>query len=63
MAVELLKNEYETPRAQVRGVFLCDNLAAPVSVLTGQIEQEAWSDSYTTIGTSVSDAEDVWISL
>jgi hypothetical protein len=63
MAVELLKNEYETPWAQVRGAFLCDNLATQVSVLTGQIEQEEWSDSYTTIGANGSVTQDIWIEL
>jgi hypothetical protein len=63
MASEPLKKKYETPRAQVRGVFLCEDVAVPVSVLTWEIEQEAWSDSFLTIGESVSDAEDIWIEL
>jgi hypothetical protein len=63
MASEALKEVYETPRVQIRGVFLCDNLADTVSVLTGQIEQEAWSETYTTVGTSVSNTEDIWIIL
>jgi hypothetical protein len=37
------KLEYKTPRASVRGVFLCDNVAdTAVSVLTLGITQEAW---------------------
>jgi hypothetical protein len=43
MAVELLKEVYETPRAQVRGVFLCEDVAVePTSVLTGGITQDGW---------------------
>jgi hypothetical protein len=54
---------YKTPRASVRGVFLCENVAVKCSILTWEITQEAWSDSYTTIGTSESDTEDIWIDL
>jgi hypothetical protein len=43
MASELLKDVYETPRACVRGVFLCEEVAVPVSVLTGGINQEDWT--------------------
>jgi hypothetical protein len=63
VAEKLLKDEYKTPRAFVRGVFLCEDVAVPVSVLTWEIEQEAWAETYTTVGTSVSDAEDIWIEL
>jgi hypothetical protein len=63
VAAKILKDEYETPRAQVRGVFLCEEIAVPVSVLTWEIEQEAWAETYTPIGTSVSDTEDIWIEL
>jgi hypothetical protein len=38
------KLEYKTPRASVRGVFLCDSVAAPVSAL-GAITQDDWSGS------------------
>jgi hypothetical protein len=38
--------EYETPRAQVRGVFLCENVAVgAVSVLAWGIDQDDWTDS------------------
>jgi hypothetical protein len=63
MAEKLLKDEYKTPLAVVRGVFLCEDVAVPVSVLTWEIEQEAWSDSFLTIGESVSEAEDIWIEI
>jgi hypothetical protein len=55
--------EYEAPQSSVCGVFLCQGVAGEVSVWTGGITQEAWSDTYTTIGTSVSDAEDIWIEI
>jgi hypothetical protein len=56
--------EYEAPRASVRGVFLCDGIAdTAVSVLTAEITQEEWANTYTTIGTSVSNTEDIWIDL
>jgi hypothetical protein len=48
-SVELLKSEYKTPLAQVRGVFLCGNLATAVSVL-GSIEQEEWGNGDVEIG-------------
>jgi hypothetical protein len=58
MAVELLKNEYETPRALVRGVFLCDNLADTVSVLTWDISQDDWSTSLEeTVGEGLDNPE------
>jgi hypothetical protein len=63
MTSEALKDEYKTPLAMVRGVFLCEEVAVPVSVLTWEIEQEAWAETYSTIGTSVSDTEDIWIEL
>jgi hypothetical protein len=44
MSVELLKDEYKTPLAVVRGVFLCEDVAAPVSAL-GAITQDDWSGS------------------
>jgi hypothetical protein len=61
-----LKDVYKTPRASVRGVFLFENVAAfvPVSVLTGGITQEAWDGSSpTTIGSSESSLEDIWINI
>jgi hypothetical protein len=44
MTERLLKDEYKTPRAQVRGVFLCEDVAVPVSV-RGVIVQEDWDVS------------------
>jgi hypothetical protein len=43
------KIEYETPRAFVRGVFLCDNLAAATSAL-GAITQEDWNVGDERVG-------------
>jgi hypothetical protein len=43
------KLEYETPRASVRGVFLCENVAGTeTSVLitgAGAIQQDEWGSS------------------
>jgi hypothetical protein len=40
------KFEYETPRASVRGVFLCDSVADTILVSArGAITQDDWSDS------------------
>jgi hypothetical protein len=63
MAEKFLKDEYKTPLAVVRGVFLCEDVAVKCSVLTWEITQEAWNETYTPIGTSVSDVEDIWIEL
>jgi hypothetical protein len=54
MNVELLKNEYETPRACVRGVFLCDNIADTLVSARASIRQEDWNPSsdVTPIGAS-----------
>jgi hypothetical protein len=61
MAVELLKDEYKTPLAVVRGVFLCDNVAGTeVSVLSGNITQEAWGGD-TTLGDTDAEGGDVWL--
>jgi hypothetical protein len=48
------KFEYETPRAQVRGVFLCEDVAVPVSVLTIEITQEEWGGDSSAGG-------DLWL--
>jgi hypothetical protein len=55
--------EYKTPRASVRGVFLCENLAAPaaVSCLTGQITQEGWGSD--TIAGDTDSNGDIWLVL
>jgi hypothetical protein len=53
--------EYETPRASVRGVFLCDNVAgAAVSMLTGEITQEGWG-SEVRLGDLDEDEGDFWV--
>jgi hypothetical protein len=47
---------YKTPRASVRGVFLCENVAMePTSVLTVGITQEEWP------ATDASASGDLWI--
>jgi hypothetical protein len=53
--------EYETPRASVRGVFLCDNVAdTAVSVLTLGITQEAWGAD-DILGDVDAEGGDLWI--
>jgi hypothetical protein len=61
MAEKLLKSEYKTPRVQIRGVFLCDNVAVETSVLTGNITQEAWGGD-TTYGVGNADG-DLWLGI
>jgi hypothetical protein len=62
VAEKLLMNEYETPRVQVRGVFLCDNLAVPVSVWMGTIDQDDWVGSpEETVGDGADTAGDIGI--
>jgi hypothetical protein len=54
------KLEYKTPRASVRGVFLCEDVAVePTSILTAGITQEGWGGS-TTLGASDTDG-DIWL--
>jgi hypothetical protein len=50
------KVRYEAPRADVCGVFLCENMAvgAEVSVLTGGITQEDW-------GSDSAASQDLWL--
>jgi hypothetical protein len=43
--MEILKEEYETPRASVRGVFLCEDLADTLVSARGSIRQEDWDIS------------------
>jgi hypothetical protein len=50
MAERLLKDEYKTPLTMVRGVFLCDSMAVPVSVLTVGIDQEDWGADNVDLG-------------
>jgi hypothetical protein len=42
MAKKLLKEVYKTPRTQVRGVFLCENVADTLASVRGNIVQEDW---------------------
>jgi hypothetical protein len=56
-----LKEVYVAPWAEVRGVFLCGNTAVEVSVLTGNITQEAWG-SDTTYGDGNADG-DLWLGI
>jgi hypothetical protein len=60
MAEKLLKNEYETPRACVRGVFLCENMAAGTSVL-GAITQESWGADVSAKPTAADSSGDFWM--
>jgi hypothetical protein len=50
MAEKLLKNEYETPRAQVRGVFLCEDVAIQTSVKVIPITQSDWPTTDEWVG-------------
>jgi hypothetical protein len=61
MAEKLLKEVYKTPLAVVRGVFLCEDVAVPVSVLTWDITQEGWGDSYTTLGDDAAEGGEFWL--
>jgi hypothetical protein len=56
------KFEYKTPRAEVRGVFLCENVAdTAVSVLTLGVTQEGW-DTELTLGAASNDPDgDMWL--
>jgi hypothetical protein len=46
MSVELLKDEYKTPLAMVRGVFLCDGIADVVSIDDG-VTRDGWNSGGT----------------
>jgi hypothetical protein len=53
--------EYKTPRASVRGVFLCDSVAdTAVSVLTAGITQEGWGAD-VILGDEDAEAGDLWL--
>jgi hypothetical protein len=41
--------EYETPRAQVRGVFLCENVADTLVSARATIRQEDWDTEGDTV--------------
>jgi hypothetical protein len=43
MAEKLLKNEYKAPWIEVRGVFLCENIANVQSPVKG-VTLEPWED-------------------
>jgi hypothetical protein len=52
---------YETPRAQVRGVFLCENVAdTAVSAYTTGITQEEWGSQVDIVGDDDAEGDDVW---
>jgi hypothetical protein len=57
------KFEYETPRAQVRGVFLCEDVAVPVSALIGNFSQEDWGTGEELVGDGTHLDGDVWVDL
>jgi hypothetical protein len=62
MTSEALKEVYETPRACVRGVFLCENVAGTeVSALTGAITQEAWAAGDEPVGAGTNPDGDIGI--
>jgi hypothetical protein len=46
MVVELLKDEYKTPLAVVRGVFLCENVAVSYAPIMdyGAVEYRPYDD-------------------
>jgi hypothetical protein len=54
MSVELLRDEYKTPLAVVRGVFLCEDVADTMVSARASIRQEDWdlSSDVTPIGAS-----------
>jgi hypothetical protein len=62
MGIKCLKEEYETPRVQIRGVFLCEDVAAPVSVL-GAITQEDWGNDITVNPAIADGGGDYWLSF
>jgi hypothetical protein len=60
MVVELLKNEYETPRAQVRGVFLCNEVADTVFSPVRGVDVEDWEPGGETTS---AEGGDVFLAL
>jgi hypothetical protein len=62
MAEKLLKSVYETPRACVRGVFLLEGIAVPISATLGTIKQEQWGTAEVPVGDTNSDG-DIWITI
>jgi hypothetical protein len=61
MASEPLKKEYKTPRVQIRGVFLCDSMAVPVSVFFENVTQDDWGSGETLVGNDTDTRGDVWV--
>jgi hypothetical protein len=59
MEKKIVNDVYETPRASVRGVFLCDGIAVPVSVLTLGITQEGWGNDVVLGDTDANG--DLWL--
>jgi hypothetical protein len=56
------KMEYETPRASVRGVFLCENVAS-TSVKVAPFTQNDWGNDQQ-IGAGTANLEgDLWMGL
>jgi hypothetical protein len=61
MTYKVLNREYKTPLAQVRGVFLCENVAT-ASVLTVEISQEGWGTTEIVLGEESTNSDgDVWL--
>jgi hypothetical protein len=54
--------EYETPRASVRGVFLCDNVADTVFSPVRRADVEPWVDG-GDVGGSDGAGGDVFLTL
>jgi hypothetical protein len=54
--------EYKTPRASVRGVFLCENVADTVFSPVRRADVEPWVDG-GDVGGSDGTGEDVFLTL
>jgi hypothetical protein len=62
MAEKALKEEYKTPRIEVRGVFLCNNIAE-TSVKVSPFTQNDWVGD-NPVGSGSSNTEgDLWIGI
>jgi hypothetical protein len=59
----VLKERYKAPRVEVRGVFLCENLAAPAVSVLGAITQEDWGGDVTVNPTLADGSGDFWLSF
>jgi hypothetical protein len=60
MAFEPLKKGYETPRAQVRGVFLCNSVADTVFSPVRRVDVEPWDEGGETTS---AEGGDVFLTL